>query len=317
MKTVALAPHEFHANLLFGADGLAPYFALDSTVKDAEGSKTAELLADGSRWKVRLSYQDSNIVHPGDQTPMGTDFRIQNIWEYRLKVMRHPDEDPIGKQSFTAHVAPRWPGMEGERKDGSRVEIPVPEGCGEGVNVRVTGSNIKFSRYPYLLQQAAAVLGIAAQYFEQPHEFSNIQDAERYVRVHKDASGPVHARDGPLAAIGHLLEHDRAGYRKVVQNDDDEHGQNLPAYYHTATLGPRRIREAFPDHRLPKEVKHYYAKEARSLPDDHPLSHPRIGASLQSSLLADLIFSVIPYAQRRIPTRAPGTPNCRRLWASS
>jgi len=287
VETVELAPHELSANLLFDDDGLAPFFGLDSAVKQAGGSKSAEFQADGERWVARLSYQDSNIVHPGGMTPMGTDFRIETIREYRIRVYRHPSEDPVGEQDFTAHVAPRWPGMQGEREDGSRVEIPVPEGFGEGVNVRVKGSNIAFDRYPELLQRGAAVLGVARRYFESPHEYSNIQDAERYVRVHNDASGPVHARDGPLASMGHLLEHDRSGYRKVVQNDDDERGRNLPGYYHTTTLDQGRIREAFPDHRLPKEVKHYYAKEAKSLPDDHPLSHPKVGASLQVSLLDD------------------------------
>ncbi|AUG48545.1 MarR family transcriptional regulator [Haloarcula taiwanensis] len=287
MRTIGLAPHELHANLLFNSDGLAPFFALDSEVKAGEGSKSGEFLQDGERWVVRLSYQDSNIVHPGERTPQGTDWQLQTMREYRLKVARHPEEDSVGQQDFVAHVAPRWPGMQGERDDGSRIEIPVPDGFGEGVNVRVKGSNIEFHRYPELLQRAAIEIGVTGRYFEEPHPYSNVQDAEKYARVHRDASGPVHARDGPIAAMGHLLESDRRGYRKIVQNDDDERGRNLLGYYHTATLGPKRIREAFPDHHLPKEVKHYYAREALSVPDDHPLSHPKVGSSLQASLLDD------------------------------
>ncbi|WP_336358540.1 DUF7845 domain-containing protein [Haloarcula sp. CGMCC 1.6347] len=287
MRTIGLAPHELHANLLFNSDGLAPFFAMDSEVKAGEGSKSGEFLQDGEQWVVRLSYQDSNIVHPGERTPQGTDWQLQNMREYRLKVARHPEEDSVGQQDFVAHVAPRWPGMQGERDDGSRIEIPVPDGFGEGVNVRVKGSNIEFHRYPELLQRAAIEIGVTGRYFEEPHPYSNVQDAEKYARVHRDASGPVHARDGPIAAMGHLLESDRRGYRKIVQNDDDERGRNLPGYYHTATLGPKRIREAFPDHHLPKEVKHYYAREALSVPDDHPLSHPKVGSSLQASLLDD------------------------------
>lgn len=287
MRTIGLAPHELHANLLFNSDGLAPFFTLDSEVKAGEGSKSGEFLIDGERWVVRLSYQDSNIVHPGDRTPQGTDWQLQKMREYRLKVARHPEEDSVGQQDFVAHVAPRWPGMQGERDDGSRIEIPVPDGFGEGVNIRVKGSNIDFHRYPLLLQRAAIEVGVTGRYFEEIHPFSNVQDAEKYARVHRDASGPVHARDGPIAAMGHLLESDRRGYRKIVQNDDDERGRNLPGYYHTATLGPRRIQEAFPDHHLPKEVKHYYAREALSVPDDHPLSHPKVGSSLQASLLDD------------------------------
>ncbi|MHB9288108.1 MarR family transcriptional regulator [Halobacteriales archaeon Cl-PHB] len=287
MRTLDLACHEFHMNALFNSDELAPFFGCDATVKQAGGSDTAEFSESGERWLARLSYQDSNIVHPGDQTPQGTDWRIEQMREYRIRVMRHPEEDHVGEQDFTAHIAPRWTGMEGERDDGTRVEIPVPDGFGEGVNVRIKGSNIDFARYLPLLQRAAGALGIASRYFRNPHPYSNIQDAERYVRLHRDASGPVHARDGPLASMGHLLEHDRQGYRKVVQNDADERGRNLPGYYHTVTLDSRRIREAFPDQALPKEVKHYYSREALSVPEDHPLAHPKLGASLQVSLLED------------------------------
>jgi len=287
VKTVTLAPHEFHANLLYNDDGLAPFFACDSAVKQADGSKTARFQHDGEHWQARLSYQDSNIVHPGGCTPAGTDWQLQEMREYRIKVMRSSNEDDVGQQNFTAHVAPRWEGMKGETNDGRTVQIPVPDGFGEGINVRVKGSNIAFDRYVTLLRLAATVLGIDGRYFEEPHPMSNIQDAERYVRVNRSASGPVHARDGPIASMGHLLEDDRAGYRKVVQNDDDERGRNLPGYYHTVTLDQRRIREAFPDHRLPKEVKHYYAREAAALPEDDPLAHPKVGASLQVSLLED------------------------------
>jgi len=73
------------------------------------------------------------------------------------------------------------------------------------------------------------------------------------------------------------------GFRKLVQNDDDEQGRNLPGYYHTVTLGPRRISETFPAHELPKEIKHYYAREALSLPKSDPLRHPKLGVSYQKS----------------------------------
>jgi hypothetical protein len=71
------------------------------------------------------------------------------------------------------------------------------------------------------------------------------------------------------------------GNRRRHENDDDGHGQNIPGYYHTVTLGPRRIREAFPTHALPKEIKHYHAREAASQPDDSALAHPKIGVSYQ------------------------------------
>lgn len=281
--TVEPAPHEFAANFLFDEDGLAPFFAADSQVKSGGGSQYGEFTLDGERWKVKLYYQSSNIVHPGNRTPGGTTWRLEEMREFRLQVRRHPEEDSVGEQSFNAHIQPRWQGMEVELEDGTVQQYSVPQGVQEGINVKIQGSNIEFSRYLSLLRQGAAVVGIRRDYFETIHQYSNIQDAERYVRVHCDASGPVHARDGPIASMGHLLENDRQGYRKVVQNDDDEHGRNLPGYYHTVTLSPRRVREAFPDHSLPKEVKHYFTRHAAGMDNNNPLAHPKIGVSYQAN----------------------------------
>ena len=281
MKLVEPTWHEFAANFLFDEDGLTPFFAADRRIKDGDGSQVAEFRDDGERWVVKLYYQDSGVVHPGRRTPTGTEFFLDTMREFRLAVARHPDEDSIGQQSFNAHLAPRWSGMEVENDQGERHELSVP--VNEGVNVKIAGSNIDAFRYLHLLREAARAVGMNPRYFQSPHEYSNVQDAERYVRVHTDASGPVHARRGPIAKLGHLLEHDRTGYRKVVQDDDDPHGQNLPGYYHTVTLGPKRVREAFPSHEFPIEVKHYYAREALSRPKDDPLRHPKVGVSYQAN----------------------------------
>ncbi|MFB6163014.1 MAG: MarR family transcriptional regulator [Halococcoides sp.] len=294
MKTVTPAPHEFACNLIFAEYGLSPFFAFDSEVKSADGSKSDEILIDGERWRWTLYYQSGNLAHPGDETPAGTRWDLDPDEstdpptiprEYRIKVKRHPDEDPVGEQEINAHIAPRWPGVKGVSDSGNVTKIGTPPTVGEGINVSIKGSNVEFRRYLELFRLAAIDAGIAGKYFEDVHEASNIYDAERYVRVRDDESGPIHARNGPVASMGHLLENDRSGYRKIVQNDDDEHGRNQPGYYHTATLGQRRVREAFPDHRLPKEVKHYYSQEARSLPEDHPLAHPKVGASFQNRQL--------------------------------
>ena len=159
--------------------------------------------------------------------------------------------------------------------------IPVPEGFNEGVILRITGSNIEFRDYLDLHQHAFAAVAIQSKYFAERHPYSNVQDAERYVRLHRKARGPVHARDGSIARLGHLLENDRSGYRKVVQNDQNERGETLSGYYNTVTLGQKRIQEALPSHELPTEIKHYYAREANTFPLDHPLSHPKVGASYQ------------------------------------
>ncbi|NIC01087.1 helix-turn-helix domain-containing protein [Halobacterium sp. R2-5] len=288
MRTLDLAAHEFDANLHFAENGLNPWFGADALVKDADGSRSAEFTHAGEQWVARLSYRDEGGLLPptGGVTDGGTHVEHDTIREFSLKVARHPDEDPVGKQDFTAHISPRWAGLHAENGDGDVVEIPVPPTLqNDGLNVRIQGSNIEFTRYLDLFQTAARVLGFSAGYFETPAATSNITDAEKYARVHRDSSGPVHGRDGPIASMAHLLENDRTGYRKLVQNDTDEKGENLAGYYHTATLDAERLGEAFPGHRYPKEVKHYYAREAARLDPDNPLAHPKVGASLQHSLL--------------------------------
>lgn len=237
------APHEFAANFLFNEHGLKPWFGVDRAVKDGGGSRRATFELDGEEWQVTLYYQELGIRHPGMTTPEGTSIEIEDLREFRLAICAV--DDPAGQRKLNAHLAPRWPGMRSEKG----MDLSPPDGFGEGINVRVQGSNIEFKRYADLLQAAADAVGIRGYYFSNPHPFSNIQDAAMYVRLDKHRSGPIHAREGPIASMSHLLENDRQGYRKVVQNDDDERGNNLPGYYHTVTLGPRRVREAFPHHR--------------------------------------------------------------------
>lgn len=281
MQLIETAPHEFAAHFLFDEHGLDPFFACDSRIKGGDGSQHAEFEFEGESWQATLSYRDSGLEHPGDQLPTGTEFRLAEMREFELRV--ESGEDVVGERSFHAHIAPRWQGMRSEEGN----EISVPDDLEEGVNLHVQGSNIEFDRYQPLIQHAARAVGINSRYFDELHEFSTILDAERYVRVDKDESGPVHARDGPIAQLGHLLENDRIGRRKLVQYDSDENGRDRPGYYHTATLGPRRVREAFPSHELPKEVKHYYAQHAVSLDNNRSIAHPKVGASYQRSFWDD------------------------------
>jgi len=287
VKTVTPQAHEFAANFLYNDAGLQPWFACDAIIKNADGATDwRDFSLGGDRYQAQLYYQDSGIDHPGDTTPAGTPVKVETIREFRIQVRRHPEEDPLGnpdadeggEQTANFHIAPRWPGMTATGDDGESYEIPVPDGFGEGINVAVKGSNIRFSTYAPLVRIAATALGLNPDYFTDRHPSSNIQDAERYVRLEADESGPVHARNGPIAELGHLLESDRSGYRKLVQDDTEQAG-----HYHTATLGPKRVREAFPDHRLPVEVKHYYGRESASMDADETLANPKVGVSYQVS----------------------------------
>jgi hypothetical protein len=280
--------HEYVANYNYNECGLRPWFACDRAVKDGGGSVEAHFDALGESWEVQLYYtDDSGLILPdGGKTPAGTTIDFEEIREYRLAVTALDD---VRQKSVNYHLRPRWDGLEAEKNDGRTVEIPVPDELAnhrtDAVNVRVQGSNIPFDEYNELLEAAAAAVGVSPHYFAEAdrHRTSNVQDMARYVRLHTHESGPVHARTGPLVGLAHVLENDRSGYRKLVQNDDDEHNQNLPGYYHTATLGPDRVQEVMPHHELPVECKHYYAREALDRGYDDPLRHPKLEVAYQVS----------------------------------
>jgi hypothetical protein len=281
MRVVKCAPHEFSANLIFDDYALRPYFGMNQAVKRGEGSVEARFALNGEDWTARLSYKDSGIIHPGETNPQGTEFLIESVPEYELVVQAA--DDPAEQKSFHVNISPRWQGMKVENSNGERSELSIPSDIHEGINLTVSGSNIPFADYLPLLREAFGAVGIRRQYFQNPHRHSNVRDAEMYVRLHRERSGPVHAREGTIAKLGHLLENDRAGYRKLVQNDEDEHGRNLPGYYHTVTLGPNRVSTAFAQHHLPREIKHYYSREAAGMDEDDPLAHPKLGASYQAN----------------------------------
>lgn len=282
MQAVVPAPHEFTINLVFDEHGLQPFFAADAQVKAGGGSQKAAFEHFGEQWTATLYHQDSGFIPPETgQTPAGTEIDLEEIREYRIHVQAV--DDPLERKRVNFHIAPRWQDMRAKKADGSIVDFSVPSDIEEGVNVRAGGANIPFHQYHELLRQSAKAVGINRWYFDNPHEHSNVVDAARYLRLLCDRSGPLHARDGTIAKMGHLLEHDRTGYRSLVQNDSDDNDRNLPGYYHTATLGPERVKQAFPDHTIPREVKHYYAREALNYDEDHPLRHPKLEVAYQSS----------------------------------
>ena len=281
--------HEFTVNLNFNSHGLKPWFAADSVVKENHGALTIEathLDTLGESAEVKLYVPDGSGLLPpkNGETLAGTTVKHDTIREFRISVKAN---DGLGERKANFHIRPRWANLEAETNDGRTVEIPVPDDLAnnhtDAVNVRAGGSNIPFGDYRALLADAADALGISRRYFADHHHTSNIQDAARYLRVHTDASGPIHARSGPLVQLAHVLENDRSGYRKLVQNDDDKRGRDKPGFYHTATLGPERIREVWPNHNLPKEIKHYYKEDYHERSRSDPLHHPKLEAAYQVS----------------------------------
>jgi hypothetical protein len=199
--------HEFTANLNYD-NGLDAWLACDSVVKQHDGSYETETEALGETWDVTLYYQDSSILPPRDgTTPNGTKIEHEQIREFRIRVEA---QDELGEKKANYHIRPRWRKMRVETDEGDRHELSIPRTLvneHDAVNVRVSGSNIDFCDYGELLMCAASAVDVSAHHFRESyrHETSNVQDAAKYVRVHEDVSGPVHARTGPLVSLAHVL----------------------------------------------------------------------------------------------------------------
>ena len=271
---LAPAPHELGANLIFTEHDLAPYFALDSLVKDADGSASARFRFDGERYEATLSYQTSGFA-PRDHE----DFRLDTVREFRVRVEA---QDGTGERKASFLVSPRWPGM--ETTDGEPVSTPDIE----GVNVRTQGSNLPLDAYPDLLRQATAGLDVNAGYFDRIHAYSNIFAFERYVRIDRSKSGKVVGSNSPMQR---LFEH-VGGDAKFRELREDDRG--IEGYHHRTVIDSAGAAKLIDGHSIGKKVKHYHPKHVRDDPDD-PLFHPKLGVSLQRDANAD---GSVPWSNR-------------------
>lgn len=109
-----MAPHEFTAHLLFTEYGRGPFFACDRRIKDGGGSQRGEFNVDGETWEMMLSYRSSGLAHPGKRLPPGTEFQLDEMHEFSLRI--ESADDPVGERSFHAHIASRWQGMTSEAR---------------------------------------------------------------------------------------------------------------------------------------------------------------------------------------------------------
>lgn len=265
------APHEFDANLVFGEEGLKPFFAFERVIRDVGGSAERSIEIEDDRVQATLYYQESGIGslnHSESDLDTIREFRV--TWTF---------QDAVGEKSGTFHVAPRTPNM----VDKSGDPISTPPNL-VGVNVRAQGSNLEFEEYPALFRRLVSAFGINAGYFEtgKIHEHSNIQDAARYVRIERDLSGRFHATDGALARIAHVLANDREGFRQHKADD-----RIAPGYNHTTQVGPMRAGELVDGHQYPKRVKHYLPREPEAFDPDDPLYHPKLEVGYQTNLDRD------------------------------
>lgn len=293
--------HEFDGHLHLVRNKLKPYYALTDVRKNHdwtnEGKPSGTFEAGGETWHVCLDYDNQPIIPWDDPS-----YKLETAYLYRLYFVCE-DETYDGKRADrsqrvkggTITFRPRWPNMKRREKadaDGDGewtgpikdvngyMDLGIPY-----VDAQVQGSNIEFDRYPHLLAEAAATFGIPRRYFDEFYRTSNIVDAAVYVRLKRSKSGPIYAADGPIARLHSLLESDRSGFRKHVEDNRER-----PGDYVTSVVDDKRVGMIVRGHGIGKEVKHYYMKNPDNYDPDEFGWHPKLEVGYQTSVTDQTVY---------------------------
>ena len=295
-------PHEFAAYLKYDCadldNPLRSYFGLRSLQGEHDFEDHGRLRTgaeiDGEEWAVEFGFKSCGIAPRDDPS-----FRLDEVREYLVYVYPNAytswaEAAQDARQRVYFRISPRWPDI--ETKEGVK-SMSNPHDL-EGYDVEVDGSNWDFEQYPSVLREALGALSdrqgfrysgytpICPEDFSETRlqGWSNITDAEYYVRVDRGETGRVHAFDGTLNRISMLLSGDREGYVKTVRDD-----RTCPGHYHTTTVGSQRAAELIGGHELAKEFKHYHMRNPDAVAGTE-LEHPKIGVSFQHSKHTDTLY---------------------------
>lgn len=137
-RHVKAAPHEGDVRFTFGVHpdehvpdhGLAPYYAMDSLLKDwgdrwqTEGKPTETIQFMGEEWATCFDYSKSGL-DPWDHS----NFQIQQVREFQFYFVATDSPHYSGKRADqdgrveggTITVRPRWPDL---RSSGKPVSVP-------------------------------------------------------------------------------------------------------------------------------------------------------------------------------------------------
>lgn len=285
---VQTAPHEGDVHFIFTDNGLKPYYAANRVDKDhgedwkTSGKPVATTRFNGDEYALCMDYYEGGL-DPWENP----DFQLETVREYQFyfvnKASPHYDGDRADRadrtQGGTITMRPRWPDL---KSDGTPVSVP-DYGCAY-VDLQVQASNIPHRDYRELLTSVMSAFGLPARFFDTPHPDSNVADLARYVRLRRGESGPIYAPDGPIARSHNLIQGDRTGYRKHVEDHT-----KIPGYYVTSVIEDAKADELIRGHGLGKELKHYYPNHPDNFESNEAPYHPKFEVSYQTSQTRDTL----------------------------
>jgi len=264
------APHECKAFLNFEGS-LKAYYALDRAKKDdsAPGVEPSTHHFDygGESFELSFRRKSSGFIPPDRD-----DYRLESVPEFVLDVEAVTEPR---KRHVNFVLSPRCDGLQT-----SSGAFQSPDFT--GVSVHAQGANLSPTDYPQLLRFAAETIDVNPRYFDTPHKTSTLYEYERYVRIRRSKSSPIHKSGG---TIEQLFEHitDIARRREFVDDNTKTSG-----FYNVVRFDSDASGSILSGHSLGKQVKHYHPKHPRS-DANNPLYHPKLGVLFRSSLNRDTV----------------------------
>jgi molybdenum-dependent DNA-binding transcriptional regulator ModE len=251
-----------------------------------EGKPTRDVQFDGDQYATAFDYDENGLdqwENPDFQIETPRDFRFYFVAKDSPHYSGETADSDPRVQGGTITVRPRWPDM---TSDGKPVR-GVPELGGPYIDVQIQASNIPHEQYRELAQRVISAYPINSRYFdaEKVHPMSNVQDLAYYARLRRGSSGPIFAADGPISRIHNVIQGDRSGYRKHVEDH-----RKIPGYYITSQITGAKAPEMVRGHELGKEVKHYYPNHPDEYDPDEAPHHPKLEVSYQTSTTDDTVY---------------------------
>ncbi|MFC6974320.1 hypothetical protein ACFQL1_06085 [Halomicroarcula sp. GCM10025709] len=259
---VALRPHRVAANLLFDDAGLSPYHAVVGQYEPDLDEREETFGFDGREWGITNSVHWEGKIE-SDDAYFGFDGALN---EYKLSVYADDDEHDERGADFT--FRPGFP--EAKHVETGDMIQGMPTQCPESIRVQVEATNLEQREILGLLQSLAEHLGINAEYFATPHEWSSIYGLEVYGRIRRAvATGKVAGKGGVLE---HIAQFSNGRGRGAYKWDHEE----IVGHYEAVSLSPANWARLIDGQGLAKRLKCYQPEWVRSDGEDDPLYHHKI-----------------------------------------
>ena len=135
-RYVAPASHELKAHFHFETDGLSPYFAFHSCLKQSDGRpQESTLEIGGETVDFELKRKGSNLAPRSDPN-----YQLETVPEYILSVEWPNDPDRVDCWNATSQISPRWPGIESKSRNPLSFSPDYV-----GLDILVQGSNLRLT----------------------------------------------------------------------------------------------------------------------------------------------------------------------------